>query len=122
MGYLSSKELALMREDAAATLDGTCSIRSITKKQDSIGALVNNGTATRDNIPCRFMAGAAGWEELVGSKPQHGNAGMFSMNGTLTLNLTDIIIYNTLHYNIRGANIQDSERMLTRVAVETANG
>jgi hypothetical protein len=47
---------------------------------------------------------------------------MFSLNGTLTLNLTDVIVYNTIKYNIRGVNIQDGERMLTRVAVETANG
>lgn len=122
MGYLSDSELAEMREDAAATLDSTCSILTITKVKDNIGALVNNGTATRTNVPCRFMAGAAGWEDLVGSKPQHGNAGVFSLAGTLTLNLTDTIVYNTIRYSIRGANIQDGERMLTRVAVETANG
>jgi hypothetical protein len=122
MGYLSADELDAMREDAADTLDSTCSIQSITKTRDSIGALSNNGTATRSDVPCRYMAGADGWEALVGSKPQHGNVGMFSLNGTLTLNLTDVIVYNTIKYNIRGVNIQDGERMLTRVAVETANG
>ena len=122
MGYLSSSELTLMRTDAADTLDGTCSILTITKARDSIGALSNNGTATRSNVPCRFMAGAAGWEDLVGMKPQHGNVGMFSLNGTLTLNLTDVLLYDNIRYNIRGANIHDGERMITRIAVETANG
>jgi hypothetical protein len=111
-----------MYTDAAATLPGTCSIATITKTKDSIGAVAASGTATRLAVPCRFAAGAAGWEELVGSKPQHGNVGVFSMNGTVTINLTDVITYDTIKYNIRGANIHDSERMVTRVAVETANG
>ena len=122
MAYLTSDELALMRTDGAATLPDTCNIWSLTRTKDSIGALANSGTAVRSGIPCRYAAGAAGWEDLVGSKPQHGNVGVFSMNGTLTLNLTDKIIYNSIRYNIQGTNVNDSERMLTRVAVETSNG
>jgi hypothetical protein len=44
------------------------------------------------------------------------------MAGTLSLNLTDTILYNSRKYYIRGTNVNDSERMLTRVAVEIANG
>lgn len=122
MAYLDSTELNEMRTDAALMLPDTCTIATITKTKDSIGALAASDTATRSSIACRFTAGAAGWEELVGSKPQHGNVGVFSMNGTVSLSLTDVITYDSIKYNIRGANIHDSERMLTRVAVETANG
>ena len=60
---------------------------------------------------------------LTGGKPQVGsNVGVFSLNGTLTLNLTDIIVYSSTKYYIKGTNVKDSERMLTRVAVEVANG
>ncbi len=122
MAYLSDKELEDMRQHAAETLPDTCNIWTITRAVDSIGGLAPSGTAVRSNIPCRYAAGAAGWEALVGAKPQVGGVGVFSMNGTVTLNLTDIIVYNNIKYNIKGTNVNDSKRMLTRVAVETANG
>lgn len=119
---LSTKELTDMRLHAAETLPDTCNIWSVTRTVDSIGGLAPSGTATRSNIPCRYAAGAAGWEQLVGSKPQHGDSGVFSMHGTVTVNLTDTITYDGIEYNIKGANIHDSERMLTRIAVERSDG
>jgi len=120
---LTAIELTAMRVEAALYLPDTCNIWTVTQTVDSIGGLSGSGTAIRANIPCRYAAGAAGWEEIVGFKPQVGvNAGMFSLNGTMTLNLTDIIVFGTTKYYIKGLNVNDSERMLTRAAVETANG
>jgi len=121
MPALTSIELNDMRTESALYLPDTCSIWTVTQSVDSIGGLSAASTAIRSNIPCRYAAGAAGWEALVGAKPQVGNVGMFSMNGTLTLNLTDIIVYSSTRYYIKGINIKDSERMITRVAVEMAN-
>ncbi len=122
MPALTSTELTDMRTEAALYLPDTCSIWTVTESVDSIGALSGSGTAIRASIPCRFAAGAAGWEALVGEKPQVGGVGIFSMNGTVSLNLSDIIIYSSTKFYIKGTNIRDSERMLTRIAVETANG
>ena len=120
---IPTAEITAMRTEAALYLLDTCSIWTVTSTQDSIGGLSASSTAIRSAVPCRYAAGAAGWEAIVGSKPQVGvNVGMFSMNGTLTLNLTDIIVYSSTKYYIKGTNVKDSEHMLTRVAVEMANG
>ena len=119
---IPTTEITAMRTDAALYLPDTCNIWTVTQGVDSIGGLSASSTAVRSSIPCRYMGGPEGWEAIVGMKPQVGGVGVFSMNGTVSINLTDIIIYGTTKYYIRGTNEVNSERMYTRVAVETANG
>ena len=121
MAYLSNAELAAMRAHALTTLPDTCSVVSYSETQDSGGRLTQDASGTVTAC-CRYAAGEKGWTQLVGEKPQAGNAGVFSLEGTLSLNLTDSILYGGKRYYIRGTNTNDSERMLTRVAVEAANG
>ena len=121
MAFLSNKELSDMRAHAAVTLPDSCSIVAYSETRDSGGRLTQGASGTV-TAACRYAAGEAGWTQLVGEKPQAGNVGVFSMAGTLSLNLTDTILYNSRKYYIRGTNVNDSERMLTRVAVEIANG
>ena len=115
-------EIDAMRVEAALYLPDTCNIWTLTNSRDSIGGMSAASTAIRTAVPCRYMGGPEGWEALVGMKPQVGGVGVFSMNGTVSINLTDIIVYNSTKYYIRGTNEVNSERMLTRVAVEMANG
>lgn len=122
MPALTTAELTAMRVEAALYLPDTCNIWSITQSVDSIGALSGSGTAIRSNVPCRFAVGAAGWQEIVGVKVQDGAAGIFTFNGTLSLDATDMISFKGTNYYVKGLNVNDSERMLTRVAVEMANG
>ena len=121
MPAVTTQELTDMRTHAEEYLNGTCAIQydsGTALYGKHIPAWTSRGTA----IVCRFDTISNNQSALIqGAQLLEGRAWMVTLKHDQTVTLTDRIYYGGAYYHPVWINDDETERMLTRVAVQRAN-
>ena len=121
MPALTAQELNDMRDHAEEYLSATCTIQydsGTNVKGKHIPAWTNRGTA----ILCRFdTIGSRDLAVIQGGQVLEGRAWMVTLKHDETVAITDRIYYGGAYYHPIWINDDESEKMLTRVAVQRMN-
>lgn len=117
MNWLSAKDLALMRADAARLLPDLCSILSVSRTTDGEGGWVDTWTATSVNVPCRVDY-VYGTETLAGGAVQQYKRAKLSLAHDAVLETSNRILVDGRTYAVTSVNNGQSGRIVVRAELE----
>lgn len=125
MAYLTTSELAAIREHIEATLPDTCTIEQPTETVDSVGAVVASWPTRASDVPCRLaqavMSGAYGrFSTVAGEQTHEGLVWVLSLPHDQTIEVKDRVVVSGVTYYVRSVNVGESEMFLKRCIVEPA--
>lgn len=119
MGFLTTSELAAIREDFEATLPDTCQVDYVTRTDNGDGTWTDSWSARGSAIACRQVAVTGrDFPQLTAEQVQEGRFWRFEFSATQAIAVGDRITRGGKEYHVIQTNADQSELLKLHVLAE----